>query len=174
MSQKTLQNTLSVQDFLTYHKIAFHEITHPALFTVEQAKELWDTIPGCHTKNIFIRIKKWPYALIVLKADKKLDTQLFKLQTGISNFSFASSEEVQDQLGVLPWSIWIFWLINNDIDKDKRVNKWDITLYIDQDVRSSEKAWWHPNINTSTIILTKSWLSDYLYIIKNDYKVIFL
>lgn len=162
-------NAISVQNFLSDHGIPFDEVIHPALFTVEEAKEILDTLPGCHTKNIFIKVKKWPYALITLKAEKKLDTQLFKLQTGINNFSFASYEEVQEQLGVLPWSIGIFWLIG-DIDKHKK----NIMLYIDQDIRSSEKAGRHPNINTSTIILTKWWLSDYLHSIKSNYKIIFL
>ncbi len=158
------QENWSVENFLNQHHIPFQKITHPALFTVEDAKQWEDTIPGSHTKNIFIKIKKWPYAMITIKAEKKLDTKIFKLQTGVKDFSFASPEDLMNQLWVSPWSVGIFWLINNP----------HIPLYIDQDIRSSEMAWRHPNDNTSTVVLTKKWLSDYLDIVKTTYKVIIL
>lgn len=49
---------MTVQQFLTHHHITFQEFSHPPLFTVEQAKEREEKIPGMHTKNIFVKIKK--------------------------------------------------------------------------------------------------------------------
>ena len=38
--------------------IAHPTVTHPALFTVEQSQALRGTIPGGHTKNLFLEDKK--------------------------------------------------------------------------------------------------------------------
>lgn len=147
--------------FLNKHKIPYEEYQHPALFTVEQAKAYENDIPWTHTKNIFIKEKKWPYHLITLVANKKLDTKVFKLQSGIKDFSFASPEDLMEQLKLTPGSVGIFWLINNPA----------IQLWIDQDVWSAESAGRHPNINTSTVILTKKWLQEYLNILAINYKI---
>ena len=38
--------------------IAHKTVTHPAVFTVEEGRELRGAIPGGHTKNLFLRDKK--------------------------------------------------------------------------------------------------------------------
>ena len=38
--------------------IAHPTVTHPPLFTVEQSQALRGTIPGGHTKNLFLKDKK--------------------------------------------------------------------------------------------------------------------
>lgn len=85
--------------------IDFKIIDHPAFFTVEEAVEWEDKIPGIHTKNIFIRDKKKNYYLITLEAHKKLDTKIFKIQAGISDFSFASPEQLLEQIQLTPGSV---------------------------------------------------------------------
>lgn len=153
-----------VTSHLDNHHIDFKIIDHPALFTVEEATEREDKIPWMHTKNIFIRDKKKNYYLITLEAHKKLDTKIFKIQAGISDFSFASPEQLLEQIHITPGSVWIFWLLNNP----------SIQLFIDQDIRSSSTAWWHPNDNTSTVVLTKKWFEDYLKSLSISYKIIIL
>ena len=154
----------NVLQYLSDHNILFSKHDHPALFTVEQAKDREDKIPGVHTKNIFIRDKKKNFYLITLLAHKKLETKIFKLQAWISDFSFATPEQLQEQLQLTPWSVWIFWLINNP----------KIKLYIDQEIWSAESAWRHPNDNTATIVINKKWLQDYLQSLSVSYKVIIL
>ncbi|HMY80419.1 MAG TPA: YbaK/EbsC family protein [Candidatus Absconditabacterales bacterium] len=155
---------MTVQQFLTHHHITFQEFSHPPLFTVEQAKEREEKIPGMHTKNIFVKIKKGPCVMITIRADKKLDTKMFKLQTGIKDFSFATSNELMNEIHITPGSVGIFGLINNP----------QIILYIDQDIRDASQAGWHPNINTSTIVLTKQGLVEYLCACNITHKVIIL
>ena len=154
-----MENT--VLDLLNQHKISFEEYKHPALFTVAEAQAYEREIPGTHTKNIFVKQKRWPFHLITLLSNKQLDAKVFKLQSGIKDFSFASPEELKEQLGVEPGSVGLFWLINNP----------NIKLWIDQDIRASEKSGRHPNINTSTLVLTKKWLQDYLKVLAINYKV---
>ena len=153
-----------VHKYLSDYHISFQEFTHPALFTVEQAKEWEDTIPWTHTKNIFIRDKKGNYYLITLLAEKKLDAKIFKLQSNIKDFSFATPEQLREQLKLTPGSVGIFGLINNP----------SIKLYIDQDIWQSEHIGWHPNDNTATLVITKKWLSDYLTSLSIDYQIVIL
>ena len=91
-----------VIEHLKNQHIPFQIIDHPPLFTVEEAKEREDIIPGTHTKNIFIRDKKKNFSMITLVADKMLDTKMFKLQAGISDFSFATPEQLFEQLHITP------------------------------------------------------------------------
>ena len=44
--------------FLDRLGLAHQTVTHPALFTVEQSRALRGTIPGGHTKNLFLKDKK--------------------------------------------------------------------------------------------------------------------
>lgn len=87
---------------LSDYNISFTEHSHPPLFTVEQATEREDKIPGVHTKNIFIRDKKKNFTMITLLASKKLDTKVFKLQSNIKDFSFATPEELYEQIQITP------------------------------------------------------------------------
>ncbi len=150
--------------YLSDHSIWFEEYTHPPLFTVEQASEWEDKIPGAHSKNIFIKTKKWDYNLISLAAHKKLDTKMFKLQSGVKDFSFASPEQLLEQLQLTPWSVWLFGLLNNP----------SIQYYIDQDLRTAPKVWRHPNDNTSTIVLDHAWLERFIEILGIKKNVIIL
>lgn len=158
MSQTTVTN------FLQEHDVSFQVFKHPPLFTVEQAKDREDKIPWVHTKNIFIRDKKKNFFLITLLASKKLETKIFKLQAGITDFSFATSEQLMEQLQLTPWSVGIFWLINNP----------NIKLFIDQDIWKSEQAGRHPNDNTATVVIHKQWLVDYLQALNINYKIVIL
>src|SRR5215813_15247978 len=45
--------------------IAHKTVTHPAVFTVEEARELRGAIAGGHTKNLFLRDKKGAAYLVV-------------------------------------------------------------------------------------------------------------
>lgn len=153
-----------VHTHLSDYHISFQEFIHPALFTVEQAKEWEDKIAWTHTKNIFIRDKKGNYYLITLLAQKKLDAKMFKLQSNIKDFSFATPEQLREQLKLTPGSVGIFGLINNP----------SIKLYIDQDVWQSEHIGRHPNDNTATLVLTKKWLSDYLTSLSINYQIVIL
>src|SRR5262249_21259222 len=44
--------------FLDRLGIAHTTVSHPPLFTVEQSQALRGTIPGAHTKNLFLKDKK--------------------------------------------------------------------------------------------------------------------
>jgi len=46
--------------FLDRLEVPYSTVSHPPLFTVEQSRELRGTIPGGHTKNLFLKASAAP------------------------------------------------------------------------------------------------------------------
>lgn len=157
-----MENKKHVIDFLKSHSISFEEYNHPALFTVEQANEREDTIPGVHTKNLFIRDKRWGFAMITLLAHKKLDGKVFRAQSGIKEFSFGNPEQLWNELKVTPGSVGIFGLLNNT----------KLTLYLDKEIWNANQFGRHPNDNTITLVINKEGLVKYIELLDIDLKII--
>src|SRR5262245_66196724 len=59
--------------FLDRLGIAYATVTHPALFTVEQSQQLRGTIPGGHTKNLFLKDKKGALFLVTALDDAVIE-----------------------------------------------------------------------------------------------------
>ena len=59
--------------FLDSLGIAHQTVTHPPLFTVEQSQELRGTIPGGHTKNLFLKDKHDAVFVVVAPEEGRVD-----------------------------------------------------------------------------------------------------
>ena len=59
--------------FLDSLGIAHKTVTHPPVFTVEEARALRGQLPGGHTKNLFLRDKKHALYLVVAPEDAEID-----------------------------------------------------------------------------------------------------
>ena len=76
---------------------------HPPLFTVEQSRNLRGQIPGGHTKNLFLRDKKYAIYLVVAQEDAEIDLKGLHRQLGANGrFSFGSADLMREVLGVEP------------------------------------------------------------------------
>src|SRR5215468_2306998 len=53
--------------------ITHRTVTHPPMFTVEQSRELRRSIPGGHTKNLFLKDKKGALVLVVTLDDAVIE-----------------------------------------------------------------------------------------------------
>src|SRR5947208_10273952 len=92
--------------FLDRLGIAHVTVTHPALFTVEQSRELRGTITGGHTKNLFLKDKKGALILAVTLEDAVIELKsLHRLIGATGRFSFGSADLLRDTLGVEPGSV---------------------------------------------------------------------
>jgi Ala-tRNA(Pro) deacylase len=80
-------------------------IEHEALFTVEQSQALRGTIPGAHTKNLFLRDKDNRLVLVVAKEDTKVDLKALAKTLGLGRFCFGKPEQMKAVLGVEPGSV---------------------------------------------------------------------
>ncbi|NQV88079.1 MAG: prolyl-tRNA synthetase associated domain-containing protein [Parcubacteria group bacterium] len=136
----------SVFKLLDSLEIEYTVYEHPAVFTVNEARQCEIELDFGETKNLFLRNKKGDkHFLVVIEALKQLDLKKLGNKIGEKNISFASPERLLKHLGLTPGSVSPFGLINN-IDKN-------VVLIIDQDLLKNEMLGFHPNINTRTIVL---------------------
>src|SRR6478736_3344540 len=76
-------------------------VKHPPLFTVEQSQSLRGKIPGGHTKNLFLRDKKYAIYLVVALEDADIDLKGLHRRLGANGrFSFGSAALLREVLGV--------------------------------------------------------------------------
>jgi len=127
--------------------IAFERHEHPPVATVEEAERYWGGIDATHCKNLFLRNQKGDrHYLVVLVHSKKADLRTVADQLGDGKLSFASPERLLRHLGLTPGSVSPFGLIN-DADRAVRV-------VLDRDLESAARLSFHPNINTSTLVVS--------------------
>ena len=140
--------------YLTSLGIAHATVTHPPLFTVEQSQALRGTIPGGHTKNLFLKDKKDAVYLVVAPEDARVDLKTLHHKLGAGRFSFGASDLMRELLGVEPGAVTPFGVIN---DKEHRVN---VVL----DARMMEHAIlnYHPLVNTMTTSIARVDLVKFL------------
>ena len=62
--------------------IAHPTVTHPPLFTVEQSQGLRGTIPGGHTKNLFLKDKKDALFLVIALEDAAIELKTLHRRLG--------------------------------------------------------------------------------------------
>ena len=123
--------------------IKYSTVKHPPLFTVEQSRSLRGQIPGGHTKNLFLRDKKYAIYLVVTLEDAEIDLKGLHRQLGATGrFSFGSADLMREVLGVEPGSVTPFGAIN---DTEGRV-----TVVLDAAMMEHETLNFHPLVNTMT------------------------
>ena len=111
--------------FLDRLGVAHSTVTHPPLFTVEQSQSLRGTIPGGHTKNLFLKDKKGALFLVTALEDAAIDLKSLHRRLGAGGrFSFGSADLLRATLGVEPGAVTPFGAIN---DTERRV-----TVVLDQ------------------------------------------
>ena len=88
-------------------------VEHAPMFTVEESQALRGTLPGAHTKNLFLKDKAGRLALVVAKEDSRVDLKTLAPLIGTGRLSFGSAEQLMAVLGVTPGSVTPFALIND-------------------------------------------------------------
>ena len=135
--------------------IAHKTVTHPAVFTVEEARELRGAIAGGHTKNLFLRDKKGAAYLVVAAENAAVELRgLHRLLGASGRFSFGSAELLHELLGVAPGSVTPFAAMN---DKAGRVR-----VVIDAPLLKHEVLNFHPLVNTATTSVSREGLLTFL------------
>jgi len=135
--------------------IAHSTIKHPPLFTVEQSQALRGQIPGGHTKNLFLRDKKYELYLVVAEEDATIDLKgLHRLLGANGRFSFGSADLLREVWGVEPGAVTPFGAIN---DRAGRV-----TVVLDAAMMAHDTLNYHPLVNTMTTSIKRDDLVKFL------------
>jgi len=122
--------------------IASTTVEHAPMFTVEQSQGLRGSLPGAHTKNLFLADKDGRVALVVAKEDTRVDLKRVASRLGLGRLSFGNPELLAELLGITPGSVTPFALIN---DPEARV-----TVVVDAALLPFAEVNCHPLENTAT------------------------
>lgn len=123
--------------------IAATTVEHAPMFTVEQSQSLRGTIPGAHTKNLFLQGKDGRMVLVVAKEDTKVDLKALATRLGFGRFSFGKPELLKDVLGIEPGSVTAFALIH---ETSRRVD----AVVVDEALLAFAEVNCHPLVNSAT------------------------
>ncbi len=128
---------------------------HPAVFTVEEARDLREDIPGGRSKNLFLRDKKGRMTLFSAPAELDVDLKrLAELIGARGRLSFASDERLMKYLGVLRGAVSPFAVIN-DTGRAARV-------VLERGLLAHEPLNFHPLDNTMTTSISAADLLRFL------------
>jgi Ala-tRNA(Pro) deacylase len=122
--------------------IATTTVEHEPVFTVEQSASLRETLPGAHTKNLFLTDKDGRIVLVVAKNDTRVDLKALAAQLGSGRFSFGKRELLEAVLGVPAGSVTPLALINTSAAC--------ITVVVDAALLDFAEVNCHPLVNTAT------------------------
>jgi Ala-tRNA(Pro) deacylase len=141
--------------FLDRLGIAHATVTHPALFTVEQSRALRGTVPGGHTKNLFLKDKKGALFLVTALEDAVIELKsLHRRLAASGRFSFGSADLMRETLGIEPGAVTPFAAIN---DRDRRVS-----VVLDAALMRHDTINAHPLVNTMTTSIARADLLRFL------------
>jgi Ala-tRNA(Pro) deacylase len=130
-------------------------VSHPPLFTVEDSQMLRGTIPGGHTKNLFLKDKSGAHYLVVACEDAAIDLKGLHRRLGAKGrFSFGPAEAMWELLGVRPGSVTPFAAINDVSGK--------VVVVLDHAMLAHEVLNYHPLVNTMTTSIPRAGLMTFL------------
>ncbi len=123
----------------------YHE--HPAAPTIEQARVYWKDIDATHCKNLFFRNHKGDrHYLVIIEHAHDLVIRDLEQRLKQGKLSFASGERMNRYLGLNPGSVSPFGLIHD--------NTRHVHLFLDANLRKSEKISFHPCLNTASLVVS--------------------
>lgn len=140
-------NKQEIYDFLNQKKIKYEVTEHQAVFNMDELKQIDIPYPQADAKNLFVRDdKKRNYYLISIKGDKRVDLKEFRAEHKTRALSFASEDDLQSILHLIPGSVTPMGLLN---DEQCNVKFFLDHYFIENDCMIGV----HPNDNTATVWL---------------------
>lgn len=153
--------------YLLFEKlnIQFEYHEHPPLATIEDTKVHWRNYNAGRCKNIFFRNHKGDrHYLVILEHLRQLNIRDLEKRLKQGKLTFASDLRLKKYLGVEPGSVSPFGLIN---DSQKNVH-----LFIDEKLNEFDRLTFHPNINTASLVISKSDFLKFLEYTGNTFEFI--
>ena len=134
--------------------IAHHTTWHEPVFTVAESQALRGSLPGGHSKNLFLKNKKGDLWLVTAAEDAAVDLKALTKTLDAGRLSFGKPDLLIEILGIEPGSVTPFALIN---DPDHRV-----TFVLDQRLAAMEPLHFHPLTNRATTALSPDDFAKFL------------
>ena len=134
--------------------IAHETVSHSPLFTVEQSRRLRGTIPGGHTKNLFLRDKRGRVFLLSALEDAAIDLKGLHQRVGAGRLSFGSAALMRELIGIEPGAVTPFALMNDTAGR--------VAVVLDAPMLRQERLNFHPLVNTMTTTIAREDLVKFL------------
>jgi Ala-tRNA(Pro) deacylase len=129
-------------------------IEHPPLRTVADAEAHWKPLAGMAVKNLFIKDAGKQFWLVLVPAERSVDTKVLAPLIGSRRISFGSADELKSILGVEPGSVTPLGAIN---DAQRQVR-----IVLHKAILDAEAVLVHPLVNTATVVLAPADLLRFL------------
>ncbi|MCB2112273.1 MAG: prolyl-tRNA synthetase associated domain-containing protein [Parvularculaceae bacterium] len=124
--------------------VAHRTVEHPPIFTVDEGRDYKASMPGGHSKNLFLKDKKGRLFLLVAHCDTKVDIVAYGRAAGArGRLSFGNPELMTATLGVIPGAVTPFALVN---ETSKTIEQ----VAVDAALMDWEAVWFHPLENTAS------------------------
>ncbi len=140
---------------LESHNVRFQRFDHPPLFTCEDSVRYGLQFPGADTKNLFLREERGDrYFLVTVSHRKRVDLKALCPILGVKRCTFGSEAELLARLGITPGSVTMLALVND--------TPATIAFFVDREVWNTPEIQCHPLVNTSTLVLERGGLEQFL------------
>lgn len=149
-----------VREYLVQHAIDYDYYEHEPIFTVEEWEHVKETVPGTHTKNLFLTNKKGTFFLVSVESSKRLAINAFRKMVGTSEMSFASPEDMMRVLSLTPWSVTLLGLIH--AMQGGFIASGELRVFLDKDLREAKQIGCHPCRNDATLMLSHAMVERFL------------
>ena len=128
-------------DYLDKLNITYRRVDHAPAMTMEDCIAVDEVLGVVMCKNLFLcNRQKTDFYLLLMPGDKPFRTKELSAQLGVARLSFASAEDMEEKLGLLPGAVSVMGLIN---DKAGAVR-----LLIDTDRSSAGAGWFETETGT--------------------------
>ncbi len=158
-----MSDNMDIFEMLKKLNIEYDILKHQAVYTVEEAKQIKNMIPGEGCKNLFLTDKKGRYFLYVILEDKRADLNKLRKILKVSRLTFGNEEELMELVGLEKGSVTPLGIVN---DKENKV-----VLLIDKDL-VDKRILMHPNVNTMTVSMMYSDLVKIVEYCKHEMEII--
>jgi len=123
-------------------KIKYRWINHPAVFKVDDLKDLFENIKPI--KNLLLQEDDGKRKfLVVMAGNERLDLKATRVKFGSKRLRFASDKTLLQTFGITPGAVSIFGFLHEGAN--------DVEVIIDKEILLDEELGFHPNYNTATI-----------------------
>ena len=151
--ESRLKKEQRVYEMLDSLGVEYERSDHDEAMTIEDCHGIEELLDVAICKNLFLcNRQKTDFYLLLIAGEKKFKTSVVSKIIGTARLSFGDHENMLELLDITPGSLTVFGLMN---DTQNRVR-----LLIDESVLAHEYFGAHPCINTSTLKVKTSDITD--------------
>lgn len=128
---------------LEARSIAYKVVEHHAVFTVDESQELNASLPGAHTKNLFLRDNDRRFWLVTVPGEIRVNLKALPATIGSKRLSFGKAEDLLRLLGLTPGSVTPLGAINDAAG--------EVQVVLERDLAATAIVWVHPLRNSASL-----------------------